>query len=713
MILGLVLGVAVGLFFGEPAGVLSIAGDAYIRLLQMTVLPYVIVSLVAGLGGLDASMARRIGLRGGSQILLIWGATLATLLCLPLAYPAWTSAAFFSTNLVEQSAPFDFLGLYLPANPFASMSLGVVPAVVAFSIALGLALIGVNEKEGLIQALKNISDALMKIASFVGKIAPIGIFAISAAAAGTLELEELSRLQVFLWVYLGAWSVLCFLTLPGFVAWATPFTYREVLRESRTPMVTAFATGTVLVVLPMIAECCKRLVKERGLDSPEAETTLDVLVPTAYSFPSAGTLLGLGFVLFAAWYVGTPLSEAQYPAFVTVGALVAFGSMAVAIPFMLDFFSLSADLFQLYLLGSVVTARFATALAALHGVVVCLLGVTAVMGRLNLRALARTFALSVVVSAALMAALGFVLTRAIPYAYGGEDIFVSMSLLTEPVKTASVELPESLSRADLLLPRLDVVRERGTLRVGYLPDRLPFAHRSAKGDVVGFDIDLVHMLARDLEVELELLRLSWPEGVDALNEGSLDLLVGGIGMTPARATRTAFSRSYIAQSLAFVIRDHERDKWVDLATVRERPGIRIGMVTTKDSGTQLQKLLPDADLVEQASARPFLRGDVESLDALAIGAEAGSAWTLIYPDFTVVVPKGLHVKDATGFALPIREDKMHRYMDTWLELAETNGHLEDLYEYWILGHDESRRVPRWSIIKDVLGWTGQIERETR
>ena len=227
---------------------------------------------------------------------MIWGVTLATLVCLPLAYPDWTSAARFSTSLLAEPEAFDPLALYLPSNPFHSLSHGTVPAVVLFCIVLGLALIPVRDKNPLLGSLRNLSDALMNVASFVGKIAPLGIFAIAAGAAGTLRVEDLSRLQVLLWVYLAAWSVLAIFTLPALVAWATPFTYRETLRESRVAMVTAFATGTVLVVLPMIAERCKALLKEKRFDSPEAHTVVDVMVPTAYSFPSAGTLLGLGFI---------------------------------------------------------------------------------------------------------------------------------------------------------------------------------------------------------------------------------------------------------------------------------------------------------------------------------------------------------------------------------------------------------------------------------
>jgi Na+/H+-dicarboxylate symporter len=64
VMLGLGLGIFAGLFFGELAGKLEIFGEAYIRLLQMTVLPYIIVSLISGLGRLNADIAKRIGIAG-------------------------------------------------------------------------------------------------------------------------------------------------------------------------------------------------------------------------------------------------------------------------------------------------------------------------------------------------------------------------------------------------------------------------------------------------------------------------------------------------------------------------------------------------------------------------------------------------------------------------------------------------------------------------
>ena len=58
ILIGLVTGVAVGLFFGERTVVLDWAADGFVKLLQMTVLPYVVVSIVSSLGSLSAAEAR-------------------------------------------------------------------------------------------------------------------------------------------------------------------------------------------------------------------------------------------------------------------------------------------------------------------------------------------------------------------------------------------------------------------------------------------------------------------------------------------------------------------------------------------------------------------------------------------------------------------------------------------------------------------------------
>ena len=49
-IAGLLGGIACGLIFGEYCARLSLIGDAFIGLLRMTVLPYIVVALIANLG---------------------------------------------------------------------------------------------------------------------------------------------------------------------------------------------------------------------------------------------------------------------------------------------------------------------------------------------------------------------------------------------------------------------------------------------------------------------------------------------------------------------------------------------------------------------------------------------------------------------------------------------------------------------------------------
>jgi Na+/H+-dicarboxylate symporter len=703
---GLVLGIFCGLFFGESAGSLGIFGDAYVRLLQMTVVPYVLVSLVGGLGRLDVHHAKQIGSQGGGLILFLWAIALIVLLALPMAYPDWDAGAFFSTTEKSAQAEFDPLLLYLPANPFFSLANTILPAVVVFSILMGAALITVPEKAGLLQALDNLTRTLMKITNWVVKLSPLGIFAIAANAAGTIRPEALGKLQVYLWVYLGAWLMLTFLVLPALVSRATPLSFRDVLRTVRTPFITSIATGSVLVVLPMMAESCKALLEKRGLHSDDSHTTVDVLVPTAYSFPSVGTLLGLGFILFAAWYVGSPLGVDQYPGFTIMGLLSAFGQMAVALPFLLDLFRLPADLFQLYLLGSVMTGRLATGLAAMHGVVVSLLGACALLGILSWRKLLEVAAVGIAATAFSMWVVGFVLTVAIPYEYKGEDMFVSMRIDGEKVPAASRpdDSPSpALAAGDLGRSRLDVIRERGSLRVGYPHDRLPFVYRNNMSEVVGSDAALVHEMAADLGVTLEFSRLERDAAYDALETGAIDMMVGGISGVPETALKATLSRSYGSHTAGFLVKDHERSRFSSLAKMRGRTDLTIAIPGTRLAQHSAAVSLPGASLTKLPSPRPFVRGEAAEVDALLMSAEAAGAWTLIYPQFSVAVPSDLSIKIPVAIALPRGQGDWLNYVDSWLGMAEGTGMIRRLHARWILGRDLGGDEPRWSILHDVIG----------
>ena len=121
-----------------------------------------------------------------------------------LAFPDWESASFFSSTLVDAGQEVDFLNLYIPANPFHSLSNAIIPAVVLFSIIAGVALIGVERKQVLLDPLSALLEVLTRVTGFVIQLAPLGVFAISASAAGTMQLEDLGRLQVYLLTYITA-----------------------------------------------------------------------------------------------------------------------------------------------------------------------------------------------------------------------------------------------------------------------------------------------------------------------------------------------------------------------------------------------------------------------------------------------------------------------------------------------------------------------------
>src|SRR5262245_29724850 len=226
---GLFLGLITGLFLGELVLPLKIVADGFVKLLQMTVLPYMVVSIISSLGSLSLNEAKVLGVRAGVVLVALWLIGLIFCFLFPIVFPHMVTASFFSTSLIEKPNSFDLVGLYIPSNPFNSLANNVVPAVVLFSILLGIALIGVEKKQALLDVLKIASQGISRVTRFVVSLTPFGIFAIAATVAGTMSLEQVSRLQLYLLLYVAIALLLALWVLPGLVAAFTTIQVGEIL----------------------------------------------------------------------------------------------------------------------------------------------------------------------------------------------------------------------------------------------------------------------------------------------------------------------------------------------------------------------------------------------------------------------------------------------------------------------------------------------------
>jgi Na+/H+-dicarboxylate symporter/ABC-type amino acid transport substrate-binding protein len=706
VLVGLVVGLLAGVCFGEHIEPFHEVGNAFILLLQMPVLPYITLSLITGLGQLNYEQVKMLALKAGSLLVLSWGLALAAMFVMPLTFPVWKSASFFSTSLVTTPEEVNFLTLFIPSNPFYSFANNLVPAVVLFSAAIGLALIGIEQKQGLLGSLTVLNRAVTQVTTFVAKLTPIGVFAVVASAAGTMRLEDLSKLQVYLWTYVAIALVVTFWVLPALIMSCTTLTYRQIVGQTQDILVTAFATGSSLIVLPLLIERSKALLRHSALSTATTEATVEVITPAFTSFPKIGTLLPMSFVLFAGWFAGAAVPVAKYPVFAVTGLVSFFGSVNVAMPLLMNVLRIPVDLFQLYLPLTVITSRLAVLTTVMNNLVLTLLGACAVSGLLTVRwgRLLRATVLTVVIMGVTLAGLRAFFTFALDNKYRKDEIIAGMQLLRSKVPAIVHRTLPPTPVEDPQQSRLARLRSRGVLRVGYLPDNLPFAYFNAAGDLVGFDVEMAHTLARDMGLTLAFVPVGRDRMAEQLQAGDYDIIMSGVVATPERAYTMAFSASYLAATVAFIVKDYRREAFSSRAAIHRLKAPRIGVPNIPYYIGEVHRYLPQAELVVLNSMTEFFERRGEELDALVYSAEAGAAWTLLYPAYTVAIPQPDVLTAPLAYPLARGDQELVDFINLWIDLKKRDQTIARLYDYWILGKHAVPESPRWSVIRNVLHW---------
>jgi ABC-type amino acid transport substrate-binding protein len=578
---------------------------------------------------------------------------------------------------------------------------------VLFGILAGVALgqMTGEKKTALLQALAAFNEAMARVSRMILRLTPYGLFAIAAVTAGELHMEDVLRLQLWFHFYAGGALLITLWVLPSLVARLTDVSYGRFIGAMRGAIVTAAAAGDALVVLPLIAESAKTILSERGVPSESADRSVSVAVPLLYNFPHVGKILSLAFLPFAAWYSGSSLGFEQVLLLVTTGPLSLFGNINAAMPFLLDLLHLPADLFELFSISSILNTRFGAMTSAAHiaalGVVIAAAMVGAI--HISFRRLSRF----VIVTAVLMGI--FVLgTRAIfswvlPPAPSGLSTLSSFTL-RPPLVNAAVVSASTPAQKPEPGRRVQEIRERGVLRVGYFDDAVPWAFTNASGTLVGYDIEAAHRLAGQLGVRLEFVPVhrASPHPSRALADGSADILMTGFTATVSRAERMELSRPYSEEHLGFLVRDFDRHRFETLASMSSDDDIVIGVPAVEEAHEALRAMVPGARTRDYQSIAEVIRDP--GMTGLLTTLERAYYWSRVYPEFTAIRPQEVKAATIVVYALPYGELDFRNLVDLWIETRRASGEAEEAYGYWVRGKALTSRSPRWSVLSNVLGW---------
>jgi Na+/H+-dicarboxylate symporter len=701
--IGLGLGLAVGLFFGEKASWLSLVGMGFIKILQMTILPYIMVSIIKGIGGLSAEQAKSLAIRGGAAILLLWGICAGLILLIPLVYPSLQSASFFSASQVLTPKEVNYFDLYIPSNPFFSLSSSAVPAVVIFSLAMGVALMTIKNKDIFMDNLVILNDAIGKLTKALVQLSPIGVFAITANAAGTISIDEIQRLQVYLITYVGSCILLTFAILPGIICAITGFRYKDVMRFIKDPLITAFTLDNLFIVLPLLSDGVKKILENYNkLDEQNKELT-DVLIPLSFNFPSLAKMLNLIFILFAGWFVNSQVSLTQYPMFLLSGLLSSFGSSSLSVPFMLNSYQIPEDMFQLFMLSGIVNGRFGTLLASMHLIALTLISIHFISNglKLNVKKIITANLIPLAVVAVTLISMKLYFSYAINQPYDNRNLLTNLVVKETVEHKINLTVPD-IDKEDYEIPLMDRILNRGVIRIGYKTQNLPFTYLNKNTQTIqGFDIQYAHKLARSMNCKINFIPFTNDNLNELLNNGTIDIAMSGLAFVPQLRHNILFSDPVMDLNLGLVVKDHRKKEFLDKTNIQNN-SYKITAFEDNPFMDTFKNRRPNIEFSIAPNPADFFEAKDNKYDGLLISAEAGSAWTLYYPGYNIIIPKPSIYRYAEAYAVSGHNDDFLSFINQWLKMQEINGFKKTNYDFWILGKGSLQESSRWCIGKDIF-----------
>ncbi len=324
ILIGMVIGAAVGAVAGESILAIEPIGDLFLRLLLVTAVPLVVANLLAGLTALtDLRTFGRLALK----IVVYYTVTTAFALLLGLgAAHLLKPGAGMTLSAPPQGEPGSVPSLgsvlldLVPTNIVEAFATGNVAQLVVFAALLAVTTLLLPEapRDRLRTLYADLAALFRKLVDLILIVAPIGIGALMAVTAGRFGAQLFGPLARFLAAVWGAQlaMVVVYVTLLFLIARRRPFAF---LRDGGPLWATAAATTSSLASLSVALDVAERMRLPRPIYS--------FTLPLGAQINKDGTAIMLSAVLlFTAQAAGMTFTPVSLISVLLIGLLLSEGS---------------------------------------------------------------------------------------------------------------------------------------------------------------------------------------------------------------------------------------------------------------------------------------------------------------------------------------------------------------------------------------------------
>lgn len=328
ILLGLVLGTALGLVIGEQAMGIKWVGDLFVRLIRMIVTPLVFFSIVSGIAGMgDVKRLGSIGAKTLVMYLALTAVAVSVGLSLGVLFQPGGGMDFAGTTpQVLGAAPTlgDYLMSIVPLNPFAALNEGNIPAIIFFAILIGLGVLIIGEPAAPAARLFQIgADIMLVLVRVIMELAPFGVFALVAWVMGTSGPSTFVHVFLLAVALVLGCAIQTLIVHGGVIRLIARLPVVPFFRDIADAVIVAFSTSSSAAVLPVAMRVAE---KNLGVSHTVASTTL----PLGATLSMDGTALYVALLaVFSAQAFGVDMTAAQYLMVGLVCVIVAVGTAPV------------------------------------------------------------------------------------------------------------------------------------------------------------------------------------------------------------------------------------------------------------------------------------------------------------------------------------------------------------------------------------------------